>query len=103
MRDGNHFKFQGEGRLSILDSVIININNKTASFKKYNMSLVKDSIDLSSDDIPEGDTIEIYQSYRGPDGILGLTGLDGAYELLIGKLKPSGRTYLSFFARQPDI
>ena len=103
MRDGNHFKFHGEGRLSLLDSVIVNINNKTVSFKKYNMSLVKDSIDLSSDDIPEGDTIEIYEFYRGPDGILGLTGLDGVYELLIGNLKPSGRTYLSFFARQPDI
>lgn len=102
-RDGNHLKFQGEGRLSLLDSVLVNINNKTASFKQYNMSLVKDSIDLSSDDIPEGDTIEIYEFYRGPDGILGLTGLDGTYELLIGKLKPSGKTYLSFFARQPDI
>ena len=67
------------------------------------MSLVKDSIDLSSDDIPKGDKIEIYEFYRGPDGILGLTGLDGAYELLIGRLKPSDRTYLWFFARQPDI
>jgi len=103
MRDGNHFKFHGEGKLSLLDSVIVNINNKTASFKKYNMSLVKDSIDLSSDDIPKGDKIEIYEFYRGPDGILGLTGLDGAYELLIGRLKPSDRTYLWFFARQPDI
>jgi hypothetical protein len=103
MRDGNHFKFQGEGRLSLLDSVIVNINNKTASFKQYNMSLVKDSIDLSSDDIPKGDTIEKYEFYRGPYGILGLSGLDGSYELLIGKLKPSGRTYLSFFAKQPDI
>ena len=87
----------------MLDSVIVNINNKSASFKQYNMGLVKDSIDLSSDDIPKGDTIEIYEFYRGPDGILGLTGLDGTYELLIGRLKPSDRTYLWFFARQPDM
>ena len=102
-RNGNHLMFQGEGRLSLFDSVLVNINNKTATFKQYNMSLVKDSIDLSSNDIPEGDTIDIYEFYRGPDGILGLSGLDGRYELLIGKLKPSGKTYLSFFARQPDI
>ncbi len=103
IREGNYFKFQGEGRLSLLDSIIVNINNKSASFKQYNMSLVKDSIDLSNYDIPKGDIIEIYEIYRGPDGLLGLTGLDGTYELLIGKLKPSSRTYLFFFARQPDL
>jgi hypothetical protein len=47
--------------------------------------------------------LETYEFYSGPDGLLGLTGLDGVYELLIGKLMPSGRTYLSFFARQPDF
>ncbi len=102
IRDGNHFKFQGQGKLSLLDSVTISINNKSVSFKQYSMSLNKDSIDLSGEDIPKGDTIEFYEYYKGPDGILGLTGLDGIYELLICKLKPSNRTYLSFFARQPD-
>jgi hypothetical protein len=103
IREGNRLKFQGQGRLSLLDSMLVNVRNKTASFKQYNMSLVKDSIDLSSDDIPKGGTLELYEFYKGPDGILGLTGLDGSYELLIGKLKPSGKIYLSLFARQPDI
>lgn len=101
-RDGNRFKFQGQGRLSLLDSVTVSINNKSASFKQYNMSLEKDSIDLSGEYIPKGDTIEFYEFYKGPDGILGLTGLDGVYELLICKLRPSNMTYLAFFARQPD-
>jgi hypothetical protein len=77
-------------------------DNKSVSFKQYSMSLDKDSIDLSGEDIPKGDTIEFYEFYKGPDEILGLTGLDGVYELLICKLKPSNKTYLSFFARQPD-
>lgn len=102
IRDGNSFKFEGQGRLSLLDSLTINMNSKSVSFKQYSMGLLKDSIDLSGEDIPKGDTIEFYEYYKGPDGILGLTGLDGTYELLVAKLKPSNKTYLSFFARQPD-
>jgi len=98
----NRLIFKGDGRLSILDSVTVTINSISASFKQYNLSRSKDSIDLSNEDIPKGDTLETFEFYNGPDGILGLTGLDGVYELLIGKLKPSGRTYLSFFARHPD-
>lgn len=101
-RDGNRFKFQGQGRLSLLDSVTISITNNSATFKQYRMSLVKDSIDLSGEDIPKGDTIESYKFYKGPDGILGLMGTDAVYELLICKLKPSNRTYISFFAKLPD-
>ena len=93
--------FKGDGKLNLLDSVTVNINRLSASFKQYNMKRIRDSIDLSNEDIPIGDTLETYEFYSGPDGLLGLTGLDGAYELLIGKLMPSGRTYLSFFARQP--
>jgi hypothetical protein len=102
IRDGNSYKFQGQERLSLLDSLTISINSKSASFKQYSMSLVKDSIDLSGEDIPKNDTIEFYEYYKSPDGILGLTGLDGIYELLVAKLKPSNKTYLSFFARKPD-
>lgn len=104
IRDGNRLKFQGQGRLSLLDSVTISMNNKSASFKQHSMSLNKDYIEFSDEVIPKGkgDTIKVYEYYKGPDGILGLTGLDGVYELLICKLKPSNRTYLSFLARQPD-
>lgn len=101
IRDGNSFKFVGQGRLSLLDSLTISMNSKSVSFKQYNMGQIKDSIDLSGEDIPKGDTIELYEYYEGPDGIFGLTGLDGRYELLLAKLKPSNKTYLSIFARQP--
>ena len=100
-RDGDRFSFKGDNSLSFLDSLFLNIKNKNASFKKYSMSQVNDSIDLSNLDIPKGDTLEAYEFYRGPGGLLGLTGLDGVYELLIGRLKPSGKAYLSFFTRQP--
>lgn len=99
---GNRLVFKGDGRLSLLDSVTVTITSISASFKQYNMSRSKDSVDLSNEDIPMGDTLEAFEFYSGPDGILGLTGLEGVYELLIGKLKPSGKTYLSFFAKQPD-
>ena len=98
--DGDRFSFKGDDRLSLLDSLFVN-KNKNASFKKYSMSQVNDSIDLSKESIPKGDTLEVYEFYSGPDGLLGLTGLDGVYELLIGRLRPSGKTYLSFFTRQP--
>ncbi|MFN4314810.1 MAG: hypothetical protein ACK4E0_10985 [Chitinophagaceae bacterium] len=102
IKDENSFKFEGQARLSLLNSLIINMNSKSVSFTQYSMTLIKDSIDLSAEDIPQGDTIEFYEYYKGPDGILGLTGLDGIYELLVAKLKPSNKTYLSFFARRPN-
>jgi hypothetical protein len=103
IRAGSEFNFKGVGGLSIFDSVTVKLNGETATFKQYNMSRIKDSIDLSKEEIPKGDTLADFELFGGPDGILGATGLDGEYELLIGKLKPGGRIYLSFFARQPDI
>lgn len=100
LRDGDRFSFKGDDRLSFLDSLFLNIKNKNASFKKYSLSQVTDSIDLSNRDIPKGDTLEAYEFYSGPGGLLGLTGLDGVHELLLGKLRPSGKTYLSFFTRE---
>ena len=101
-RDGDSFKFQGQGRLSLLDSFTIRTNIKLVSFGQYDMSLIIDSVDLTGEDIPTGDTIELYEYYKGPDGLLGLTGLNGRYELLLAKLKPSNKTYLSVFVKQPD-
>ena len=101
LRDGDRFSFKGDDRLSFLDSLFLSIRNKNASFKKYSLSHVIDPIDLSNQDLPKGDTMEAYEFYRGPGGLLGLTGLDGIYELWIGRLRPSGKTYLSFFTRQP--
>lgn len=103
IRDGNSFRFEGQGRLSLLDSLTINMDKKLVAFKQYSLSLIEDTIDLSDEDIPKGDTIVFYEYYKGPDGILGLTGVEGIYELLVAKLKPSNKTYLSFFAKHPDI
>ena len=100
LREGNRLSFKGGGRLSLLDSLSVKIEDKSASFKNYNMSQVKDSIDVVDENIPTTDTLKTFEFYKGPDGILGLAGLDGVYELLIGKLIPSGKIYLSFFARE---
>jgi hypothetical protein len=105
-RNENEISFIGKGQLSLLDSVTLNIINRTASFKQYKMSRINDSIDLPKEYLPPGDTLDGFEFYKGPDGILGLMGyegLEGVYELLIGELKPSGRKYLFFFARQPHI
>jgi hypothetical protein len=102
IRDGNNFSFKGIGGLSLLDSVSVKLNSKTAFFKQYSMDRAKDSTEVEPDEIPDGDKLDDFELYIGPEGILGLTGLDGEYELLIGRLKPSGRIYLHFFAKQPD-
>lgn len=102
-RDGQHLKFQGQAGLSILDSVKLKIDGKSAAFKNYDLAVVKDSIDFGEEDIPPGDSIYAYDYFAGPDGIAGLLSFEGRYELLIGKLKPSGKIYLTFFAKEPDI
>ena len=101
IKDGDHFRFKGEGRLSLLDSVSINMKKRSALYKIYSLALAKGArIDLSGERIPAGDTLYRYEYYDGPDGILGLTGLEGEYELLLGKLSPGGKTYISFYARE---
>jgi hypothetical protein len=102
-REGNLIKFRGEGKLSLLDSVFLDISRKSASFKHNTLSLDTAALDLSQEDIPTGEQIESYVFYKGPDGILRLTGMNGSYELLIGKLIPGGKIYLSFFAKETDI
>lgn len=102
LRKGDRFTIEGQGRLSLLDSLELNVNERSASFKQYSLGLVKDSIDLTGEDIPQGSTIDLYEYYKGPEGILGLTGLDGSVELLIAKLKPGNKLYFSFILRHPD-
>lgn len=101
-RDGDYIKFQGEGHLAILDSVFLNLKNKSVTYKNINLFQNIDSLDFSNEDIPKGDFLKSYEFYSGPDGILGLTGLNGSFELLIGKLEPSGNIYISFFAKETD-
>lgn len=91
--------FKGEGPLIVLDSLNINLHTKTASFKQNEMKIVSDSLDLEDLEIPQGDTLKDVELYRGPSSLMALTGLSDRFELLIGKLRPSGRIYLSFFAR----
>jgi hypothetical protein len=102
-REGNLIKFRGEGKLSLLDSVFVDISRKSASFKHNTLSLDTASLDLSQEDVPAGEQIESYEFYKGPGGILGLTGMNGSYELLIGKLIPGGKIYLTFFAKETNL
>lgn len=100
-RQGDRFSFEGQGRLSLLDSLVVNLDKQSAIFRHYNLGLVKDSIDLSGEDIPLGNSIEEYAYFKGPDGILGLAGMEGSVELLIATLKPEYNLYLSFIVRPP--
>lgn len=101
-REGDYIKFQGEGQLAILDSVFLNLKSKSVIYKNIILNQNSDSLDFSNEDIPKGDSLKSYEFYRGPDGILGLTGLNGSFELLIGRLEPSGKIYISFFAKEAD-
>jgi hypothetical protein len=101
-REGNIFTFEGKGKLSLFNSLVLKVNEPSASYKQYNLGLVKDSIDLTSEDIPKDCTIGLYEYYKGPEGILGLTGLEGSVELLIAKLKPGNKIYLSIIVRHLD-
>ena len=94
--------FKGEGQLIVLDSLNIHLDSKTASFKQNEMKIVSDSLDLEDLEIPQGDTLQDVKLYRGPSSLMAFTGLSDRFELLIGKLHPSGRIYLSFFARYFD-
>lgn len=100
-KEGTRYLFKGSERLNIFDSVTADIYGRFATYKQIKMNRVTDSVDLSAEYIPEGDTLEPYALLSGPDGIAGLTGINGKYELLIGRLKPGNRIYLSFFAKHP--
>lgn len=100
-RQCDRLGFEGQGRLSLLDSLVIDINKQSAIFKYYSLERVKDTIDLSGEDIPEGYTIDQYAYYKGPAGILGLTGLPESIELLVATLKPGNKRYLSIIVRPP--
>jgi hypothetical protein len=99
VRSNNRFRFNGEGRLSLLNELSVDEELGTASFRQVEMISVNDSLDLFWERIPDGDTIVSYRFYRGPAGLLALSGLEGEYELLVCKLAPGKRTYLSFYAR----
>lgn len=100
-KEGDRLVFNGDGRLSILDSVTINIMSVSATFGQHTMRRLTDSVDLSDVYIPGNDTLQTFELYNGPDGIMGLTALGGVYELLVGKLVPGDKRYLSFFYKAP--
>ena len=59
-------------------------------------------IDVTNDDIPRSDTLKDFTIYQGPVGVIGLDKRFGEYELIIGKLRPSGKTYISLFVIEPN-
>jgi hypothetical protein len=95
-------EFIGSDSLASLDSLSIDVKSNTARFGQTTLVSSLDSLNLSNDFIPEGETLESIHFFQ-PSGLGGLLPINGSYKLLVGKLKPSGQTYLAFFARQPNI
>ena len=95
--------FKGEGVLRLFDSITISPLLDRVYFKSYALSYDSSDIDISAAIVPAGDTLSYFRLFEGPSGLSSLIGLDGKYQLVIGKLQPSGRTFLFIHSRQPDI
>ena len=102
-RDKDYFEIKGVGQLRLFDSLQINTKDSIALYKKIDLQIPKDSFNLSYDNIPTGEHLDSVLFLKGPVGIAGLIDINGTYELIIGRLKPSGRTYLSFYADPPIV
>ena len=100
-REKEYFEMQSNGKIKIFDSLRINTKDSIAVYGKYELKPPRDSFELSYDIIPPGETLDSIQFLTGPSGIGGLINFNGKYELSVGKLKPSGRTYLFFYVKPP--
>jgi hypothetical protein len=103
VQKGDFIGFKGGGALHLFDSVIISFFLDHVYFRNFDLANDSSDIDLSSALIPAGDTLSDFRLFEGPAGLSGLMGLNGKYQLIIGRLRPSGRTYLLLNARKPEI
>jgi len=101
-REGNNLTFQGTDQLGLLDSLIIIDGGGLVTLGETRLLHYEDSIDLSQEYIPDGEIISDYEFYVGPQGFLSGTAIMGTYELLIGKLNPSQKTYISLYVMPPS-
>lgn len=93
----NSLLFRGRGRLNFLDSLQIFFESEIASWRETSLELVPDSLTLPLPELTRGDSWISYQIYRGPGGMLGLVPAFGESELIVGRISPGNRFYLSFF------
>ncbi len=100
-RDKDYFEIKGVGQLRLFDSLRINTKDSIALYKKIDLQTPKGSFNLAYDNIPRGELLDSVLFLKGPVGIAGLIDINGTYELIIGRLKPSGRTYLFFYTDPP--
>jgi len=94
-KDGNQITFKGNGRLSILDALVINTNDTTAIFKEsklefYHSEMLAHTKTLS----PHGDTLQTIYPFTGPLGVTGLLPTGNKYTLLVARLSNTEKTYL---------
>jgi hypothetical protein len=96
---GNTVRFKGTGQLALLDSLTVDVKTYSATYKEFSLVQNLDGYNVIKEFLPKGDSLEVKHFFRGPERLTGM--LFGQYILLIGKLKPSGKTYLSFYAKLP--
>jgi hypothetical protein len=94
-KDENQITFKGSGRFSILDSLMINANDSTATFKQSKLKFIRpDSSQPASTFLPQGETPQTIYVFRGPINLTGLLPITDKYDLIIARISSSGKTYL---------
>ena len=91
--DGNRIRFTGSGRLSTLDSLVINAKDISATFNQSLLVAQKfDGSHLPNEFLPPGEGLNTLYVFSGPTGIAGAT--TTKYSLLVARLAKSGTTYM---------
>ncbi len=92
---GEHITFKGSGRLSILDSLVINTRDTSSLYKQQPLDYYKpDSSYFPNEFFPTGEHLENAFAFSGPNGLSGLLPMSNKYVLIVGRLSKSGKTYL---------
>jgi hypothetical protein len=91
----NSIHFTCEGRLSVLDSLVLYPKDSLARFKNYDLALSKtNKVEESSHLVKPN--FEVTLSFKGPSGILGLTPLGNKYHLTVGRQRQNRKPILEF-------
>jgi hypothetical protein len=94
-KDIDSIHFSGTGRISALDSLVIYINDSSASFKGNRLFHDQiDSIPWAADLLPPGEHLEQYYCFEDPVGFTGLLPGSDHYYLIVGRLNKTHRTYI---------
>ncbi len=100
--DENKIEFKGDGKLSIFDSLIINLNDSSVIYKDYRL-IITDSIAINVDSLPNNESLKSPYIYKGPLSVMSIIPIfdDRKYRLVLGHLGKSGKTYLDFRSMEP--